>query len=127
MRFLLVALLWLITLGTVAVASAETLDELAVLTKQCASGDAGGCVSLGVMYVNGTGVTQDFFKAVELYQKACDGKNAMGCNNLGLMYVDGTGVTQDAVKALELFRKACDGQEANGCANLGDGEAASTK
>ena len=44
-RFLLVALLWLITFGTVGVASAETLDELAVLTKQCQKGN-GGHVSL---------------------------------------------------------------------------------
>ena len=90
MRFLLVALLWLITLGTVAVASAETLDELAVLTKQCKSGDASGCFSLGWMYAEGEGVTQDKIKAMELYQKACDGQYAWGCFNLGTMYDNGT-------------------------------------
>ena len=116
MRFLLVAFLWLIALGTVNVASAETLQELTTL---CQKGNASGCFNLGVRYSNGTGVKQDSFKAVELYRKACDGQEALGCSNLGRMYDKGEGVTQDSFKALELYRKACDGQDAEGCANLG--------
>ena len=103
MRFLLVALLLLITFGTVHVASAETPKEL---TQQCQKGKAGACVTLGRMYADGTGVTQDFFKAVELFRQACDGQAAEGCWMLGLMYDQGTGVTQDAVKAVEFFRQA---------------------
>ena len=67
MRFMFAALLWLIALETVGVTSAETPDELTVLTKQCKSGDASGCFSLGLMYDVGKGVTQDKFKAVEFY------------------------------------------------------------
>ena len=115
MRFLLAALLWLITFGTVDVASAETPEEL---TRQCQKGNAGACVTLGLMYA-GTGVTQDAVKAVELFRKACEGQQAGGCGNLGYMYGTGTGVTQDAVKAVDLYRQACDGQHANGCNNLG--------
>ena len=90
MRFMFAALLWLIALETVGVTSAETPDELTELTKQCKSGDASGCFSLGWMYAEGEGVTQDKFKAVELYQKACDGQYAGGCFNLGTMYDNGT-------------------------------------
>ena len=81
MRFLLVAFLWLITFGTVNVASAETDAE--GLTKRCQKGEATACWSLGLMYDEGTGVRQDKFKAVELYRHACEGKVAEGCFYLG--------------------------------------------
>ena len=89
-RRILTTVLLLVTLGTVGVTSAETPDELTELTKQCKSGDASGCFSLGWMYAEGEGVTQDKFKAMELYQKACDGQYAGGCFNLGTMYDNGT-------------------------------------
>ena len=53
MRFMFAALLWLITLSIVDVASAETLQELTTL---CQKGDAEACSSLGYRYDNGTGV-----------------------------------------------------------------------
>ena len=117
MRFLLVAFLWLITVGTVNVASAETDAE--GLSKRCQKGEATACWSLGYRYDEGTGVRQDKFKAAEFYRKACDGQEAVGCANLGTMYEDGTGVTQDYSKAVELYQKACDGKNTRGCSNLG--------
>ena len=67
------------------------------------------------MYVNGTGVTQDDFKAAVLFRKACDGQNADGCFNLGLMYQNGTGVRQSDVDALTFYGRACDLKDAGGC------------
>ena len=116
-RRILTIVLWLIALGTVNVASAETYAE--ALTKQCQKGKAEGCFKLGVAYDNGLGVTQDSVKAAELFRKACDGQNAGGCAALGVAYSHGTGATQDSFKAAELFRKACDGQYAGGCWSLG--------
>ncbi len=87
--------------------------------KACDGGDTKGCVKLGFMYENGTGVKQDNFKAVELYKKACNAGNARGCFNLGLMYKDGIGVKQDNFKAVKLYKKACDGGDAIGCLSLG--------
>ena len=49
MRFLLAALLWLITFGTGDVASAETPEEL---LKVGQDGDAGACGALAGMYYN---------------------------------------------------------------------------
>ena len=66
MRFLLVALLWLITFGTVYVASEQTPIEL---SEQCQRGNAGACLTFWRMYGNGTDVTRDFFKAVELFRQ----------------------------------------------------------
>ena len=83
--------------------------------KACDSGNFSGCYNLGVMYNNGLGVKQNYFKAVKLYNKACDGGNAVGCYNLGVMYNNGQGVKQDYFKAKELFGKACDGGNNGGC------------
>ena len=47
----------------------------------------GGCVNLGDAYYNGNGVTKDFNKAAQLYQKACDGGNMRGCNVLKKFYI----------------------------------------
>jgi TPR repeat protein len=85
--------------------------------KACDGGYAIGCSNLGSMYLNGDGVRQDKFKAVELYTKACDGRNAGGCSNLGVMYDNGDGVRQDKSKALQLFGKACDMKNEGGCKN----------
>ena len=49
MRFIFTALLWLITFGTVDVASAETPEEL---LKVGQDGDAGACGALAGMYYN---------------------------------------------------------------------------
>jgi len=57
------------------------------------------------VYAEGKGVKQDYFKAVELFQKACDGGDAAGCYNLGIMYMNGQGVKQDYSKAKKLLVK----------------------
>ena len=116
-RRILTIVLWLITLGTVAVASAETLDELAVtrLIKQCQKGEASACRVLAYRYDKGTGVTQDYAKAVELYRKACDGQEAGGCFNLGVTYATGIGVRQSDDEARKFLGKACDLKSESGC------------
>ena len=112
-RRILAIVLWLIALGTVNVASAETDAE--GLTKRCQKGEALACWSLGYMYDEGTGVRQDKFKAVEFYRKACDGQQAKGCFNLGWMYEQGNSVRQSVADALTFYGKACDLKEKLGC------------
>lgn len=61
----------------------------------------------GVYYqVGGEGVTVDYAKAVQCYEKAAE----LGCinaiSNLAAMYYDGIGVHQDYTKAQQLFEKA---------------------
>ena len=83
--------------------------------KACDKGNAKGCSGLGLMYSNGRGVKQDYFKAVEFYTKGCYEGNARGCTNLGVMYYNAQGVKKDYFKAKKLFSKACDGGYAQGC------------
>ena len=75
------------------------------------------CTNLGAMYEDGKGVKQDFFKAVQLYEKACNNNESGGCFNLGARYANGEGVKQNSKKALELYGKACDLKEEIGCKN----------
>ena len=55
--------------------------------------------NLGLMYVNGQGVTQDHSEAVIWYRKAAQQELAGAQYNLGLMYGLGNGVEQDFVLA----------------------------
>ena len=47
-------------------------------TKACDGEVMLGCSNLGVIYANGTGVTQDIARAIDLFQKSCDGGVPLG-------------------------------------------------
>ena len=65
---------------------ATALREWQPLAKQ---GEAIAQYNLGVMYVNGHGVTQDDAEAVKWYRKAAQQGYALSQHNLGFMYVNG--------------------------------------
>ena len=67
------------------------------------------------MYAKGQGVRQDYFKAVEWWQKAADQGDAPAQYNLGIMYQYGQGVKQNYTKAKEYFGLACDNKDQKGC------------
>ena len=46
------------------------------------------------LYEKGQGVSQDYKKAIEWYQKAADKGNASGMKNIGDLYYDGQGVSR---------------------------------
>ncbi len=94
-------------------------DAFPLAKGACDAGVADGCDYEGVMYQNGTGVTQDNSQAVALYRQACDGNSMAGCRDLGYMYRTGTGITEDDSQAFSLYSKACDGGNAAGCRGLG--------
>ncbi|CAC9592378.1 hypothetical protein [uncultured Gammaproteobacteria bacterium] len=73
------------------------------------------CGILGLSYANGTGVKQDDFKAVALFQKACGLNSGLGCTFLRALYEDGRGIKQSSIKALEYYGKACDLKDKFGC------------
>ena len=82
-------------------------------------GDANAQNNLGLMYVKGQGVEQDFKEAVKWYQKAADQGNAKAQSNLGVYYYTGQGGEQDFKEALKWCRKAADQGNAAAQANLG--------
>jgi TPR repeat protein len=69
------------------------------------------------MYETNKGIKQDYFKALEYFQKACELNSGGGCSNLGVAYKHGNGVKQDYFKAVEYYRKACDLKNKLGCEN----------
>lgn len=64
--------------------------------------------SLGMMYLNGLGVTQDDQQAAILIRKAAEQGIAEAQYNIGEMYLDGAGVSKDEQQATSWFRKAAD-------------------
>ena len=69
-------------------------------------GDAQAQGGLGAMYYDGQGVTQDYAKAREWFEKAAAQGEAGAQYNLGVMYGNGQGVAQNSAKAREWLEKA---------------------
>src|SRR6516225_1417378 len=82
-------------------------------------GNAEAMFNLGLLYDNGQGVTQDYVRAREWYEKAADEGNAEAMFNLGLLYANGQGVTQDYVRAREWYEKAAEKGFPRAMGNLG--------
>ena len=70
---------------------------------------------MGVLYSNGHGVRQDYYKAKEWYKKSAEQGNAKAQFNLGILYEDGLGVRQNLSEAKEWYGKACDNGFQKGC------------
>ena len=81
-------------------------------------GDVPSMRNLGISYFNGYGVTQDYAKAREWYEKAAANGNATAMLNLGQLYEEGWGVAQDYGKAREWYEKAADKGEPRAKAQL---------
>ena len=98
--------------------SYNKVNELLVIQEyedSCDKGDEERCHALGLMYLNGEGVSKDILKAIELFTKACDGGNGEACFYLARFYVSGTEVRKDLEQAKKLFRKACADGYDKGC------------
>lgn len=64
--------------------------------------------NLGLMYFNGQGAKQDYFKAAECFQKAAAQGHAEAQYNLGVMYDKGQGVKQDYSEAAKWYQRAAE-------------------
>lgn len=82
-------------------------------------GDADAQYSLGQMYLNGQGVSQDYVQATSWYRKAAEQGDAIAQSNLGVMYEHGQGVPKDDVQAVAWYRKAAEQGDAIAQFNLG--------
>jgi TonB family protein len=82
----------------------------------CAGGNGNACNHLGILYLDGFGVSKSSVKATGYYAKACDAGDVTGCLNLSGCYRDGTGVRKDIEKEKLYLDKACLLGDQGGCA-----------
>lgn len=80
-------------------------DKLAPAETSTAT-DAKAQVKLGVMYLTGEGVSQDYVEAVKWFRLAAAQGNVIAQYNLGVSYAYGQGVPKDYVEALRWYRLA---------------------
>ena len=71
------------------------------------------------MYEQGKGVSRDYIKAVEWYQKSAERGNGSAQNDMGRMYEKGLGVSRDYAKAAEWYQKAISRGNPDAMCNLG--------
>ena len=69
-------------------------------------GDSAAQCSLGLMYYNGQGVTQDYSEALRWYRTAVEQGNADAMFHIGWMYYLGTGVSKDLTEAKRWWEKS---------------------
>ncbi|TXH68299.1 MAG: sel1 repeat family protein [Thiothrix sp.] len=82
-------------------------------------GNSSAQTTLGILYLQGQGVTQSNAEALKWLQLAVKQGNALAQANLGNMYLEGRGVEPSAQQALSLFQQAAAQGSALGQYNLG--------
>lgn len=76
--------------------------------KAAIQGHAKAQTGLGLLYVNGNGVPQDYVKGVDWLQKAAAQGDAEAQLHLGWLYRDSKGIPKDPAKALVWWQNAAD-------------------
>ena len=87
-----------------------TIDQL---TAAASKGKAQMQYELGMRYISGNGVPQNYQDAIRWLRKAADQRCAPALNRLGVCYEKGLGVPKNPKTAVSFYRKA---------ANLGDAD-----
>jgi S1-C subfamily serine protease len=83
----------------------NTFEEIKAKAEK---GDVESQCWLGLDYLNGQGVPQDFTEAMKWLLKAAEKGNAPAQHNIGFMYANGYGVKKDLVEAFKWYEKAAD-------------------
>ena len=87
--------------------SKDFSSAFALYTQLSNEGNADAMTSLGYMYQNAQGCTQDDAKALALYERAAELKQPYALFNLGILTMNGLGgVAHDQFRAHELFMEA---------------------
>lgn len=92
---------------------------LASLKSDAQNGVPESQLKLGLMYLTGDGITQNYAMATKWMLKAAENNNAIAQLNLGLMYVNGDGVPRDYKYAAKWLQKSADQGVAVAQNNLG--------
>lgn len=95
----------------------------ALLLSSCggiSTGNPGSDFRVGMMYLNGVGVSQDAREAVNFLTKAAEAGDVRAEFQLGVLYDNGQSVDKDPAKAFEWFRKAATGGLPQAMYNVGN-------
>jgi TPR repeat protein len=79
-------------------------QALKILRPLAAQGNAVAQFSLGIMYYNGRGVTQNYQEALKWYRAAARMGSRASQTSIGEMYYFGRGVAPDYQEAVEWYR-----------------------
>jgi len=93
--------------------------DLTDISNAAKQGDADAQNNLGLMYVKGNGVPQDYAEAAKWFRKAAEQGFARAQYNLGIIYQTGKGVPQDYAEAVRWYLKAAEQGHADAQNNLG--------
>jgi TPR repeat protein len=99
----------------------RTEDEATAkeVRKSAEEGIASAQYSLGLLYVGGVGVPQNYGQAKEWFEKAAKQGHVGSQADLGTLYLQGTGAPQSAQMALFWFSQAAEHGDVLACAKLG--------
>jgi TPR repeat protein len=115
--FLTIALLF----GLAACTDVETREQkFANTEKKAAGGNMQAQYTLGLMYEQGYGVTQDKSRAALCYRKAAEKGQVDAQYRLGCLYYRGEGVPRDVRQAAEWYAKAANQDYSPAQAALGN-------
>lgn len=81
-------------------------DQIVLITSSAEQGDANSQHELGMLYVKGERVGQDFSQARFWFEKAAEQGNEYAQCNLGALYLKGLGVEQDYSQARDWYGEA---------------------
>lgn len=76
-----------------------------------AGGDSFAQFDVGMKYLHGDGVQQDYAKAYEWLKKAADQGHSRASYNIGSLHVKGWGVPPDATQAIGWYERAFEGAD----------------
>ncbi len=80
----------------------------ALMAAEAEKGSGNAMLTLGRFYEQGVGVSRNYTKALEWYEKAAKAGQPEGYYNLGVCCEIGMGTAADAAKALQNYQKAAD-------------------
>src|SRR5258706_13979882 len=92
----------------------DYLTALRLIRPLANDGDAVAQYNLGLTYMTGQGVQQDYAMAAIWFRKAAEQGYAFAQSNLGVLYRDGRGVQPDSTEAGKWLRKPGDQGERMG-------------
>ncbi len=94
--------------GRAAISAGQYEKAMGLLSPRAKDGNSVAQNALGVLYLNGWGVTKNYAEALSWFQKASEQGNPRAQFAIGNMYDNGHGVRKDSAEAANWYRKAAE-------------------